>query len=332
MPTKTGLPRNFFSNLLGRIAPAHSAAPDSVPAARRPDVPREALRIVESRSLSEFSARCSEIDLAAIGAFQDSMLGVLIDLPINGYCACCRQLVRFDMPSQCLQGSGNPQPPNWREELVCPHCQLNNRVRYCFSLLETVAGPNETSKIYLTEQVSRAFAWLKSQFAGTIGSEFFHGETVRRRLQDQLTFITKDPSLRLHFEDLTALSFRNDETDVVLSFDVLEHVPDYRAALRECHRILKKNGMLILSVPFIDSNQATIVRATMDEHGEINHLLEPELHGNSISEQGCLCFYHFGWDLVDDLRTAGFSDAYLASTWSPVLGHLGHISAFVARK
>ena len=34
---------------------------------------------------------------------------------------------------------------------------------------------------------------------------------------------------------------------------------------------------------------------------------EPEYHGDPISG-GVLCFHHFGWALLDDVREAGFAD------------------------
>jgi len=41
----------------------------------------------------------------------------------------------------------------------------------------------------------------------------------------------------------------NASFDAVIAFDVLEHVPDYRRALREVHRVLRPTGWGILAVP-----------------------------------------------------------------------------------
>lgn len=49
------------------------------------------------------------------------------------------------------------------------------------------------------------------------------------------------------FGDVTALRFADDEFDLVLAIEVLEHVPDFDAALRELARVCR--GTVVLSVP-----------------------------------------------------------------------------------
>ncbi len=45
------------------------------------------------------------------------------------------------------------------------------------------------------------------------------------------------------------LPFYNNVYDTVTSFEVLEHVPDDAAVLSEMYRVLKPNGLLVISVP-----------------------------------------------------------------------------------
>jgi SAM-dependent methyltransferase len=51
--------------------------------------------------------------------------------------------------------------------------------------------------------------------------------------------------------DMTSFSlpFKNNSFDLVLALDVIEHVEDDVRALAECRRILKDNGLLIVTVP-----------------------------------------------------------------------------------
>ena len=51
--------------------------------------------------------------------------------------------------------------------------------------------------------------------------------------------------------------------------------------------------------------------------GTISHLLPPEYHADP------LCFYHFGWDLLDALRSLGFRDTLALIYWTGELGYLG---------
>ena len=49
--------------------------------------------------------------------------------------------------------------------------------------------------------------------------------------------------------DATALRFEDDTFDAVICSEVLEHLPDYDAALQEMRRVLKPSGKLCISVP-----------------------------------------------------------------------------------
>ncbi|WP_228712174.1 class I SAM-dependent methyltransferase [Halarcobacter ebronensis] len=51
--------------------------------------------------------------------------------------------------------------------------------------------------------------------------------------------------------DIKELPFLNDSFDTIILTQVLEHIDDPFKALSEAKRILKKDGVLILSVPFI---------------------------------------------------------------------------------
>ena len=50
-------------------------------------------------------------------------------------------------------------------------------------------------------------------------------------------------------QDVTRLGFKSETFDVVLSFEVIEHLKNHRVYLREIRRVLKDGGTLLISTP-----------------------------------------------------------------------------------
>jgi hypothetical protein len=75
-------------------------------------------------------------------------------------------------------------------------------------------------------------------------------------------------------------------------------------------------------------------RDRVDASGAVQHLLTPEYHGDPVNpDGGILCFRHFGWDMLEELRRAGFESAEALLLWSGRFGYLGGEQLlFVARK
>lgn len=65
-----------------------------------------------------------------------------------------------------------------------------------------------------------------------------------------LDFKKTHPDLT-YIEDIKNLSLENDSFDTIFCSQVLEHVPEPSRAISELKRILKKNGYLILTTPFL---------------------------------------------------------------------------------
>lgn len=194
----------------------------------------------------------------------------------------------------------------WREGLLCRHCRCNARQRAAaMVLLQALARPQD-AQAYATEQASPFYVALRRRLKRLSGSEFVPDGWRRMRLSFWL--LRRGVAEWVRSEDATSLRHPSGSMDGVISLDVLEHIPDYAAALREFARVLKPGGVLAMTLPFYDTQADSATIAQLDAQGRVEYFGEPEFHGDPV-RGGVLCFHHFGWDLLAALRSAGFSDA-----------------------
>jgi SAM-dependent methyltransferase len=182
-------------------------------------------------------------------------------------------------------------------------------------LLNESASHDDSTRIYLTEQTTLLYKYVRERWKNVQGSEWFQPE-AKNRLTSHLQDLLSEPE-QLRYEDVTDLRFSDQSKDVIISCDVLEHVPNYRGALKEFSRVLVPGGRLLLTVPFMDGHEKSLVRARMREDGQIEHFEEPEYHGDPVDPKGVLAFYTFAWDLLDEVKKAGFSQASWCLPWGP---------------
>jgi len=180
-------------------------------------------------------------------------------------------------------------------EACTDHTGLNSRMRFSLEIINQYF--RDAKKIYLTEH-----------------NTSYHKKLANSNQYYLVTSVYK-PGDMLH-QDLTRLTYADNSFDLCLSFEDLEHIPDCQTVIKELYRVTKPGGSVLLSAPFIFENDKTITRATINEKGEITHLLEPEYHGDPVLPLGILCYYHFGWDLLDRFRDAGFSSVKIVTGYN----------------
>ncbi|HVQ76767.1 MAG TPA: class I SAM-dependent methyltransferase [Candidatus Binatia bacterium] len=233
---------------------------------------------------------------------------------VHGFCSVCQRASRFEVRfTYSYQTTPDGRPiPNWREQLTCT-CGFNNRMRAAIQILRQEICDDPTARIYLTERVTGLYSWLRARYPNLSGTEYL-GDRVPRGAEHE----------GVRNEDLTALTFADESFDVILSLDVMEHVPDSHAALGECFRCLRPGGVLLFGAPFrLDSAQGQ-ERARLRDDGTIEHLMPPEYHWNPVTgEHGALSFRTFGWDVLQQMAVAGFADPRALLYWSLELGYLG---------
>lgn len=208
---------------------------------------------------------------------------------------------------------------NFRERLVCEKSGLNNRIRASIHLFEEYFKARLDDAIYLTEQCTLLGKWMQNKYNNLCSSEYL--KDCSEDKQAHMNHWLQPHSL--HHQDLTQLTYSDESFDYILSFDCFEHIPDYKKAFSECFRVLKPGGKMLWSVPFDRNEYKTNVRAEINPDGSIKHNCEPEYHGNPLSDNGCLSFYTFAWDVMDELKDMGFSDTYGLFYWSEKYAYMG---------
>jgi len=229
-------------------------------------------------------------------------------------CTVCGAFTRFKIESD-----------NLREGCSCVACGAMNRNRQiayvlCGTLAKQIGKPIHSFAnfaqfcrdlgIYNTEARGAFHEQLRA-LPGYRSSEYFGPS---HRSGDLVGGV-------LH-EDLMELSFPDAALDVVLSSDVFEHVPDPYRAHREVHRVLRRGGRHVFTVPFHPDGFLDETRATLNERGAPVFLAPPIYHQDPLSPRGALVYTIFGLEMLVKLREIGFSTNlyHLSAPWLGILG------------
>ena len=244
-----------------------------------------------------------------------------------GYCQLCSKWTIFFIRSK-----------NLREDVFCVRCKSRNRQRQITQILihEVLKKENLAyiDRMHGLNRLKTNFkAWntessgsLHNKLKETIRHNLIYSEYIANNLNSGE--IVKNI---LHV-DLCSTHFDNEEFDYIISSDVLEHVPDISAALKETYRVLKIGGSHIFTIPFFTHRSSIQTRAVIDENGDLKHVLKPWFHLDPLRKEGTLCFRVFAIEILSVLEKIGF-DAKLInihSTLNGILGSDGYV--FVATK
>ncbi|MCP9817464.1 methyltransferase domain-containing protein [Synechococcus sp. GreenBA-s] len=214
------------------------------------------------------------------------------------------------IPPEAIQIQG----PNYRESVIGNG--LLSRNRAVLVVLEQLYGSLEQlakKDVYLVEALSGFAVWLRRQLGEErlICSEF---------LED-----AEQPFADIPHQDLCALSFGDASFDLVLCNELFEHVQDLELAFREIARVLRPGGRLVATCPLAFGQQDSIVKAVYNPAtGQAEVSGDPDFHGDPVRpSHGSLVYRIPGWDILEQLQEAGFSEArmhHIASWKHGVLG------------
>jgi SAM-dependent methyltransferase len=224
---------------------------------------------------------------------------------VQGYCLVCDTSQTFKVDAGVWFGDG----PNLREGLLCT-CGLSNRNRlllyYIKQILKGDGTQENQRKVCFFEDETPLVKRFSEICRANYVSSFFSSDAQNRK-----------------FQDMTATTYRTGEFDMVVHNDDLEHIPDYKNALRDNWRILKDGGHLVFTTPFYGIPE-TVIRARTRKDGVVRHIRPPIYHGDPLRSDGILAYYDFGWSLYEDIKEAGFSDVAVCMTYDPICGFVSN--------
>ena len=121
---------------------------------------------------------------------------------------------------------------------------------------------------------------LRKLFANRFGSGYLTADLSRRKAMVEM--------------DITQIDYPDESFDYIYCSHVLEHVSDDRKAMREFHRVLKRNGWAILLVPIADRTETY----------EDPSIVAPKERLQAFGQKDHVRLY--GSDYIDRLTEAGF--------------------------
>lgn len=136
-----------------------------------------------------------------------------------------------------------------------------------FDKMVEALGPTEGCHILEVGSDNGVFSYLFRQRGGEWKSAELDGRSFRAIQELVGTDVYR-------LKDGAPLPFEDDEFDIVLIVDIIEHLHDDLGFIREVHRILKPDGSLIVNAPNVKTGSLLsrfreMVGLTEDSHGHV---------------------------------------------------------------
>jgi len=165
----------------------------------------------------------------------------------------------------------------------CVNCGANLRSIALAAAIRSALGTNLTLQHFTTTDAANALLILEINEAGSLSP-------ILRNLRGHLLAMYPDV-------DIHALPYADNQFDMVVHSDTLEHVAHPVRALAECRRVLKQGGWLCFTVPTV------VGRLTRPRAG-----LEKSFHGNAETKSDDFVVHtEFGADMWMSVIEAGFA-------------------------
>jgi SAM-dependent methyltransferase len=223
-----------------------------------------------------------------------------------GQCAICERAARFVHASD-----------NHREDPLCLGCGSVPRQRALVQTLHALRFELASAAVHEASPSLGSWLLLRRHCASFTASMWLPGVAAGARVA------------AFHHVDLQRQPFPAAAFDLVITQDVLEHVPDAVAAVREIHRTLRPGGAHVFTVPR-RRDQRTQIRAEWRD-GTLRHLLPPEFHADPSTRAGTLVVTDWGMDLEAVLADRAGAACVAHAVADPCGGIPSPVEVFVSR-
>ncbi len=175
----------------------------------------------------------------------------------------------------------------------CVHCGANLRSIALANAIRSALGTTDTLQSFVSASRSSNLSLLEINEAGSLSPTL--------RLLPGHVFASY-PAIDIH-----ALPYPDDQFDLVVHSDTLEHVSQPIRALAECRRVLRDGGHLCYTVPTV------VGRMTRLRAG-----LEKSFHGDpTVSADDFLVHTEYGADMWTAVLLAGFDSVTVTAVEYP---------------
>jgi SAM-dependent methyltransferase len=228
---------------------------------------------------------------------------------ISGVCDLCVCRNVYTAITKPVSDNQFEHRAEWWHGFNC-RCGMSASDRTVFRAL--LDGGAVTDAIYHVGHHSPMAAWLRKRCSKLTTSQYEAGRAAG------------ETEGGIRYESLFNLSFPDATFDCVIAMEILEHLSDYRCALKEMRRVLRPGGRLLMTFPWLGKEHYEhLTRAEERPDGSVFHIHTPQYHGDPAKPGvGILSYRDFGWKILDELRDVGFSHASANYVFGPLHGYV----------
>ena len=151
----------------------------------------------------------------------------------------------------CLWEGRHFLSDSWHKHIKCPKCHSSIRQRLFFATLQNIENLS-FDKIIFNKRILH------------FAPEEIVSSNIQKKASVYTTadfFLRENCSLKLDISNMAEI--KNESFDILIAFDALEHVLDYKKALEEINRVLSSKGWGIFTVPQKDNLLVTYEDSTI---------------------------------------------------------------------